>query len=677
MSIKGLKKLFALICLSVFFLNCPAALWAESKTSNGEDLFDMSIQDLMEIPLVVSASRQEQKISEISVPVTIITSEDIHASGLTNIPEILQFYTGMDVARLDRTRYIVGVHGMHSEYSDRTLVLIDGRNALNPVFGAPNWLQLPIFVEDIERIEIVRGPAGAVWGANAYTGVINIITRKAGQGSSLASTNINEYGDVYSQVRFSGSKEKWAWRISTGYEHLEDSDDAGAGKYQLGYPELAMLVPMSTYDTQDFIRSWKTDSVLSYDYSEAVKWTFGAAYSSNWSGDREMTVRYPKKDIMIEMTRLFSRADFEIDKDTTGHLQWYGNYAAYHMPFVTNRYDYFENDFEGQLNFTLSENHKITTGGNFRWTRIRNRNETVLGEIVFDDSQYNEYWTGFFLTDQFRLTDRVTLEGQGRIDHYNKSGMDWSLRLAALYALDDEHKHVLRAGIGRSFRAPGVMLRETTLVGLGGLFNIVPAGREMENESIYSLEAGYSGQITEHILFRADTYYQRMEHIIGTVPTQVGPVTNSSFYNLDGANAVGADCELTYHMEPITLSGFYSFNDLNLDDSHQTIRALLPADHKAGLRARWKPDEKWSLNVNYVYNNLIPLHPEQSPPDDFEVKNRLDVTVSRKIMDGNGEFMVGVTDVLNETDAPAHDIGYFTSYETPGRTFFARLQFMF
>ena len=196
------------MCLSVFFLNCPVTLAADNQTPDGEDLFDMSIQDLMEIPLVVSASRQEQKISEISVPVTIITAEGIHASGLTNIPEILQFYTGMDVARLDRTRYIVGVHGMHSEYSDRTLVLIDGRNALNPVFGAPNWLQLPIFVEDIERIEIVRGPSGAVWGANAYTGVINIITRKAGQGSSLVSTNVNEYGDVYSQIRLSGSKEK-------------------------------------------------------------------------------------------------------------------------------------------------------------------------------------------------------------------------------------------------------------------------------------------------------------------------------------------------------------------------------------------------------------------------------------------------------------------------------------
>ena len=187
----------------------------------------------MNIPVVISASRLEQKISESPVSVAIITAEDIHASGLTNVPEILQFYGEVDASRQDRTRYIVGVHGLNSEYSDRTLVLIDGRNALNPVFGAPNWLQLPIFMEDIERIEIVHGPAGSVWGANAYTGVINIITKKPGKCGSLVSTTVSEFGDVFTQLRATGSREKWAWRVSAGYENMKDSDAAGAGRFQL------------------------------------------------------------------------------------------------------------------------------------------------------------------------------------------------------------------------------------------------------------------------------------------------------------------------------------------------------------------------------------------------------------------------------------------------------------
>ena len=177
--IKKMQKIiFAAIYLSVVIF-CPLAFaFRPDLPADPNTLFDLSLQELMNIPVVISASRLEQKISESPVSVAIITAEDIHASGLTNVPEILQFYGEVDASRQDRTRYIVGVHGLNSEYSDRTLVLIDGRNALNPVFGAPNWLQLPIFMEDIERIEIVHGPAGSVWGANAYTGVINIITKK-------------------------------------------------------------------------------------------------------------------------------------------------------------------------------------------------------------------------------------------------------------------------------------------------------------------------------------------------------------------------------------------------------------------------------------------------------------------------------------------------------------------
>ncbi len=671
------KIIFAAIYLSVVIF-CPLAFaFRPDLPADPNTLFDLSLQELMNIPVVISASRLEQKISESPVSVAIITAEDIHASGLTNVPEILQFYGEVDASRQDRTRYIVGVHGLNSEYSDRTLVLIDGRNALNPVFGAPNWLQLPIFMEDIERIEIVHGPAGSVWGANAYTGVINIITKKPGKCGSLVSTTVSEFGDVFTQLRATGSREKWAWRVSAGYENMKDSDAAGAGRFQLGYPELAPLIPLSTYQTKDFLRSWKMDSAFSYDYSKTTRWTFGAAYSSSASGDREMAGRFPREDILIEMTRLFSRAEFEIDSQTSGHLQWYGNYAVYHMPFVTNCYNYFENDLEGQINFTPSENHLMTAGGSFRWTRIRNRNATPLGEIVFDEDQYDEYWTGFFLTDRLKLTDRLTLEGQGRIDHYSKSHTDWSFRLSSLYALDKEDRHILRAGISRSFRAPGVMLRETTMVGLSGLYNVVPADSDLKNESIYSLEAGYNGYFTDQIHFHVDTFYQRMNHIIGAVNTSIGPVTNSSFYNLDGANAYGVECELTWQKDPIAVSGFYSCHKLDLDVREQTIRAYFPADHKAGLRARWKPDKTWTVNVNYIYNNTVPNHPVLNPVGNIAVKNRLDLTVSRKIMSGNGEFMVGVTDLLNETLDPVHDISYFTSYETPGRTFFTRLQFTF
>lgn len=653
---------------------------AAEQVPDVNDLFEMSIQDLMEVPVVVSASRTAQRISMSAVPVSIITAEDIHASGLTSIPEILQFVAGVDVARLDRTRYIVGVRGMHSEYSDRTLVLIDGRSALNPVFGAPSWINLPVFMEDIERIEVVRGPAGAVWGANAYTGVINIITKKPGSAAgSLASSTVTEYGDIFTQFRYAGSKDKLAWRVSAGYEDLEDSDAAGAGRFQDAYPAFNPFIPSSAYVTRDFARIWKLDTVFSYEASDSLRWSFGVAHSATESGGRESSGGFPGPDITIDLTRLFARADFEMDDDTTGHLQWYGNYGAYETPFIIGRYDYFENDLEGQLNFRLADDHRLSAGGNFRWTRITNRNDQPFGEITFQDGGYEEYWTGFFLTDEIQLSDRLTLESQGRVDYYNESGTDWSLRVAGLYALDEDHRHILRAAVGRSFRAPSIMLRETSLTAMFGLINIAPLSEDLDNESLYSLEAGYSGQIMDHVLFRADAYYQRLEHLIGSV-TVTDPftfVSNTSFFNLDGATNCGADVELTVELKNLSLSGFYSYNDLKMDRPAENFRGYHPAGHKTGLRARWRPSEKWAVNANYVFNEGIPLHVSGSPAGDIDWKNRLDLTVSRELGDKAGELMVGVTDLLNETVEPVHDINYLTAYETPGRTFFARLQWYF
>jgi iron complex outermembrane receptor protein len=123
-----IRLLLLLLTGLILFGSCPESFAAQQDANEPADFFEMSIEELMEVE-VVSASRQAQKMDELSVPVTVITSEDIHYSGLTSIPEILQFATGMDVLRLDRNRYAVGVRGLHDFTSDRTLTLVNGRIA--------------------------------------------------------------------------------------------------------------------------------------------------------------------------------------------------------------------------------------------------------------------------------------------------------------------------------------------------------------------------------------------------------------------------------------------------------------------------------------------------------------------------------------------------------------------
>ncbi|MBN1361177.1 MAG: TonB-dependent receptor [Sedimentisphaerales bacterium] len=666
-----------IVCVAASMVFAGLAFAATSEDGAGEDYFDMSLEELLDLK-VVSASRSEQEQSELAVPVAVLTAEEIRHSGLTTIPELLALLPAVDVRRVDRTRYIVGVRGLFGIYSDRTLVLIDGRNALNPAWGAPDWLNLPVMIEDIERIEVLRGPGGGVWGANAFTGVINIITKRPAETrESLVSSTVTEHGDTYSQLRYAESRERLAWRASAGYEDIEDSDQAGAGQTVSAFPDLNGLMGFANFRARDFARVWRFDNEFSYQASDNTRLGFGLGHANSQRGDRELAGQQPLRDGTASATRLFGRLERTYSPQTQGYLQWFGNYSVVHAPETIKRYAYYENDLEGQLQFSAGDTHRLTVGGNLRWTRIDDEANLDGSGVFFAQSAYDEYWAGFYAVDRYALTERLTLEGQGRLDHYSETGFDWSMRAAALYALDENKDHVARFGVARAFRAPGVMLRELRMSSLGGLFNVIPNPAELKNESTYALEVGYAGKLSDRIRVQVDSYYQRMEDLLGSVNQMVGPVTNSYFVNLSGADSYGGEFEITYRGNRGYLALWYAYNELSTDLNTDAVRAYFPARHKVGARYGYTLPDDWHFQANYVYNDAIGVNASNSPSDGAAVSHRLDLTLGRKFLNGKADLLLGVTDVLNETADPVYDVSYFTSYETPGRTFFARLRYAF
>jgi len=677
------KFIFVLMLLVLF--GSDARLLAEQQDANNKkDFFEMSIEELMEVPIVVSASRLPTRLQYLSAPVTVITAEDIHYSGLTTIPEILQFSPGVDVRRLDRQRYIVGVRGLFGIYSDRTLVLIDGRAVTIPIYGTTHWENLPVLMEDIERIEIVRGPVGASWGANAFTGAINIITKKPNQClGGLVSTTVNEFGDTFTHLRYGHTQGQWSWKVSAGYENVEDSDAAGAGKYTSGVPALNTLMGFDSFKARDWGRFWKFDTQAEYRANEQTRWSFGAAHSSGQEGDFEFIGVYPRRDILTEYTRMFARLDHQFDEDTSAYIQWFGNYLDNHRRVITEQTTHLQNDLEAQINFKPADNHTASVGGNVRWDRISAHNNSSTNEFMFDRDEYNEYWTGFFLIDRWAVTERLTLEGQLRLDNYSATTTDWSSRFTALYALDKQQNHVVRASFARAFRSPTVAVRRGSSSYLqapfvGSLFVTQPhAGNTLDNEGTYSFEAGYTGRLAENLSLNVDAYYQRMERLIGvrSVTNPFTTVTTSTFDNVNGADSWGAETSLAWQYKTVKISAWYAYNDLVTDEFAQVTRSMSPSQHKAGLNGRWYLDKDWTFNTNYVFQNGKRMY--ATTVKDLSSFNRLDLTLSRKFAKGNGELIVGVSDVLNETTNPVTDTGYLTALETPGRMFFARLQLKF
>jgi iron complex outermembrane receptor protein len=145
-----------------------------------DDLGSMTLQQLTSID-VTSVSKKDQKLAKVPAAVYVITHEDIQRSGATSIPELLRMAPGLDVARIGSSKWAISSRGSNGLYADKLLVLIDGRSVYDPVFAGVFWDVQDTLLEDIDRIEVIRGPGATVWGANAVNGVINIVTKNAAE----------------------------------------------------------------------------------------------------------------------------------------------------------------------------------------------------------------------------------------------------------------------------------------------------------------------------------------------------------------------------------------------------------------------------------------------------------------------------------------------------------------
>jgi iron complex outermembrane recepter protein len=202
---------------SVCVLGVTAALgWSQ------RDLGEASLEELN--TKITSVSKKEQTLSRAAAAVFVINQDDIRRSGATSIPDLLRMAPGVEVAQINANRWAVSIRGFNSAYTNKVLVLIDGRSVYTETFSGVIWDQVGVPLEDIERIEVIRGPGGSVWGANAVNGVINIVTKSTqntkggmlalGGGSSVSTDDAVRYGGSLGR---SGS-----YRVFSQYSRTSD-----------------------------------------------------------------------------------------------------------------------------------------------------------------------------------------------------------------------------------------------------------------------------------------------------------------------------------------------------------------------------------------------------------------------------------------------------------------------
>ncbi len=201
--------------------------------AGARDLADASLEDLMNIE-VTTVSKKEQKLSQAPAAIYVITQEDIRRSGMTAVPDLLRMVPGLQGGQMQGGSWGVSARGFNSQDSDKMLVLVDGRSVYSPVTKGVFWDEQDIPLEDIERIEVIRGPGATMWGANAVNGVVNIITEKAKdtQGS-LVTASAGE-GQLGAELRFGGALGgDGYYRVFSKYT---DGEDTKSGQLNLDSP---------------------------------------------------------------------------------------------------------------------------------------------------------------------------------------------------------------------------------------------------------------------------------------------------------------------------------------------------------------------------------------------------------------------------------------------------------
>ena len=473
----------ACVCAALFLLHAGGGHAAAHGGETGEggqpadQLADYSLEQLTDI-IVTSVSRQQGRLSQAPASVYVISGADIARSGATSIPEALRLAPNLQVASTGAQEYAVSARGFSSQLANKLLVLIDGRSVYSPLFSGVFWEAQDVVLADVERIEVISGPGGTIWGTNAVNGVINIITRSA---ADTQGTRV----EAHAGTRYAGATIRQGKRLANGawvraYGKRDETDAApgegveggSAGRRQAG-----------------FRLDWE-----------------GADQALTLSGDlHKGALRASRFEERTEFSgaNLVARFDARLAGDASLRLQAWIDQERRDQLGV-GRHELDTVDIEAQYATRLGGRHALTWGGGYRHARDRFENGPVL---QFAPTRRHLRWSNLFAQDEFDITPRLRATAGLRLEHNDYTGMELlpNLRLA----WDHAPGAMLWAAASRTVRDPARIDRDLMLVdpASNGQRYLVAGGPDMESETARVLELGYRAQPASSVSYAATLFH--------------------------------------------------------------------------------------------------------------------------------------------------------------------------
>jgi iron complex outermembrane recepter protein len=487
------------VILVPFFAAMTLNSWAQQPTP---DLSDISLDTLANTE-ITSVSRKAEKLLEAAAAVFVITHEDIRRSGLPSIPELLRMVPGVTVAQIDASKWAITARGFDERLADKLLVLMDGRTVFDPLSSGVYWDVQDTMVEDIERIEVIRGPGATLWGANAVNGVVNIITKKAKdtQGGLITGGGGSQDGES-SAVRYGGKLgNRGYYRIFTKYIR-QDAFTGPQGKE-------------AADDWHLLHGGFRTDWVLSGRDDLTIQ---GDIYKGNagQSVPGLLSLAPPAVGVFDDRTNMsggnllgrWHRASSG-QVDTT--LQMYFETADRNEARLLKELRHtIDVDFEQQVH--VGERHELVWGGDYRYAA-----DSTAGtlNLSFNPTARGTNLYGAFLQDEVMLVpDRLRVTIGSKLEHNFYSGFAAQPTVRALWDIRPHYAiwaAISRASENSSRFDADIRVNHDAFVGANGVTTLVSdfGTHHLPPENVTAYELGQRGQVGKWFTIDLATFYNR------------------------------------------------------------------------------------------------------------------------------------------------------------------------
>jgi iron complex outermembrane receptor protein len=552
------------------------------QTFSPRELKSLSVEELLNLEVTL-VSRTPEKLTEAASAIQVITSEDIRRSGATHVAEALRLVSNLQVAQLNASTWLISARGFNNIFSNKLLVMIDGRTVYTPLYGGVLWEQQNVLLEDIDRIEVVSGPGGTLWGANAVNGVINIVTKSAQASQGLfASAAGGSFLRNGAAVRYGGKLGKKAWYSLYGKYFSRDNTTLPNGTHNADAWQMAH-------------GGFKID----WDVSDQDALSVQGGY---YDGKRKTTGSHSPlngQNVLARWSRRFS------PRSSMALQVYYDRYYRADIPTVSSdKMNTVDADF--QHRFGIGSKHSFVWGTGYRYVTDDADFDVQSRAGILPRKKRIDLFQAF-VQDEFSIVSNLRLVVGARLLHNVYTDWEWQPNARLAW---QKQKSTIWAAVSRAVRTPSrfdvdyylpMTPQPPTVPSVAGGPNFV-------SEKLMAYEMGYRVQPMGSLSFSLSTFYNVYSDIYSVEPLP-GTVTYQIQNGSEG-RSWGAELLANYQLlKPWRLRVGYTFfaKELEAKKGHNFNPAYLGNDARNHGFLQSILDLPANLQLDIVARYMDPL----------------------------------------------------------------------